>query len=310
MKKIIASLVLAACTLVHADTRENITFVIPAGANQSFNPLILKILDRANDQQTRYQFTPEFKPGANGSLGLKHMDASPQNRVAIATPAFVENVRSGLVNESDYVPIHALGDICMAVITNIGDGAQGTASLASLRGTEISVGGVGFGNVTHITSLLLGEKYGIRVKYVVFKSNLDAVVNMVGNNGINMALEPISTYHQFRERQPRLQMLGYNCAVRNEQAPELKTLREQGIDAPTIFNVTMANRAMPEEKRREIGRILDDATRSIGAREFAERAGIFPPVFRNISADEFARRRINLQRDMVKKFDREIESSK
>lgn len=293
-----------------SQARETITVITPAAASQSTTPLTLRMIDRANEMQTKYNFVPEFKPGANGVLALKHVDASPQNRISGVAPAFIENARSGMINEEDYVPIHASGDVCWAVITNVGDTRRGIDSLADLRGQEITVGGTGFGNAAHITSLMLAEKYGFRVKYIVFKANFDAVVNMVGNNGVNMALESINTYNQFKEKQPKLQMLGFNCPTRSTQAPDLKTLREQGVNAPTIFNITMAHRAMPEEKRREIGSILEAATKSIGAKEYADVAGLYPPVFRGIRPEDFAQRRIGLQKDLVKRYEKEIEASK
>ncbi len=309
MKKILSVILLSlAASVAHA--KETITMVVPAAASQSSTPLTLKTAEIANKLQSKYNFVVEFKPGANGVFGVKYMDQSPQNRVVGVAPAFIENSKNGLLNENDYVPIHAAGDVCWAVITNVGDTRRGLDSLADLRGKTVTVGGTGFGNAAHITSLLLAEKYGFKVKYVVFKANFDAVVNMVGDNGVNMALESIATFNQFKEKQSKLQMLGFNCANRSTQAPELKTLREQGINAPMIFNITMANRAMPEEKRREIGQILEQATKEIGAREFADVAGLYPPVFRGVTPQDFAQRRISLQKELVQRFEKEIEASK
>jgi tripartite-type tricarboxylate transporter receptor subunit TctC len=310
MKKLFASIIVFFAATVTAQTKEIITVVIPASPAQSSTPLTQKMIDRANDQQTKYTFVAEFKPGGNGTVGMKYMDLSPTNRVVGVAPAFIENARSGLINENDYVPIHAAGDVCWAVITNVGDSRRGVESLSDLKGKEIIVGGTGYGNAAHITSLLLAEKYGFKVKYVVFKSNFEAVVNMVGDNGVNMALESIKTYEQFKSKQPKLQMLGFNCPQRSDQAPDLRTLREQGINAPTIWNLTMANRAMPEEKRKEIGAILEAATKSIGPKEFSDIAGLFPPVFRGIRPEVFANDRINLQKELVRRFEKEIEASK
>lgn len=310
MKKLLTALSFIASLSSWANARETITVITPAAASQSSTPLSLKMIDRANEMQSKYNFVADFKPGGNGVLALKHMDASPQNRVSIIAPAFIENAKSGAIDEDDYVPISAGGDVCWAVIANVGDSRRGIDSLADFKGREITVGGTGFGNAAHITSLMLAEKYGFRVKYVVFKANFDAVVNMVGNNGVNMALESINTYNQFKEKQPKLQMLGFNCTVRSSQAPELKTLREQGINAPMVFNITLANRAMPEEKRREVGQILTRSIEVIGAKEFADIAGLYPPVFRGVSAEEFARRRISLQKELVKRYEKEIEASK
>lgn len=310
MKKILASLIFCFATNLLAQTKETITLVLPGSAANSMTPLTLKMIDKANEQQNKYTFIAEFKPGGNGTVGMKYMDISPMNRVVGVAPAFVENARSGVINENDYIPIHAAGDVCWAVITNVGDTRRGIESLSSLKGKEILVGGTGYGNAAHITSLLLAEKYGFKVKYVVFKSNLEAVINMVGDNGINMALESVRTFEQMKAKQPKLQMLGFNCPSRTDQAPELRTLREQGISAPTIWNLTMANRAMPEEKRKEIGLILETATKAIGPKEFFETAGLVSPLFRGVKVEDFARDRINLQKELVKRFEKEIEASK
>ena len=310
MKKIIASLIFTVSAMAFAQARETITVVIPAAPTQSSTPVTQKTVDKANELQNKYNFVVEFKPGGNGTVGMKYMDASPMNRIVGIAPAFIENSRSGLVNENDYVPIYASGDVCWAVITNVGDAARGIESLADYRGKEITVGGTGYGNAAHITSLMLAEKYGFKVKYVVFKSNFDAVVNMVGNNGINLALESIGTYRQFKDKQPKLQMLGFNCPTRSTQAPDLKTMREQGIDSPTIWNITVANRAMPESKRKEIGDIFNRAIKEVGAKEYADTAGLYPPVFRDVSIEQFAKNRIERQKSLVEKYANEIEASK
>lgn len=310
MKKLLVTLITALSFSAWAQKPENITIVVPAAASQSSTPLTLKLAEKANLIQSKYNFLIEFKPGGNGVIGLKYMDLSPMDRISGIAPSFIENAKTGLIKESDYVPVAASGDVCWAVITNVGDAKRGVASLADLKGKEITVGGTGYGNAAHLTALMLGEKYGFKVKYIVFKANFDAVVNMVGNNGINMALESIGTYNQFKEKQPKLQMLGFNCASRSDQAPELKTLREQGFNAPMIFNITMANKSMPEEKRKEIATILAQATMAIGAKEYADVAGLYPPVFRNVTAEDFAQRRIGLMKSLVAKYEKEIEASK
>lgn len=310
MKKIILALLSVVALNVWAQKPENITFVIPASASQSFNPVTLKLINKANTIQSKYFFNVDFKPGANGALALKYMDQSPHDRISAIAPAFIENAKAGLVNESDYLPVYGGGDFCWSLVTNIGDSKQGIASLAEFKGKEVVVGGTGFGNAAHITSLMLGEKYGFKVKYIVFKSNFDAVVNMVGDHGVNMALESINTYNQFKDRQPKLQMLGLNCPNRSEQAPELKTLREQGINAPMIFSITVANKAMPEQRRKEIGSVLAQAALAMGLKEFVDGAGLYPPVFRGMSADEFFTRRIGLMKSLVAKYEKEIQASK
>ena len=95
MKKLLVTLFAVLSFSAWAQKPENITMVISASASQSSTPLVLKLLDKANLIQSKYFFAPEFKPGGNGVLGLKYMDASPQDRIAGIAPAFIENAKSG-----------------------------------------------------------------------------------------------------------------------------------------------------------------------------------------------------------------------
>ncbi len=293
-----------------ASAKETITLVIGVTSTHSSVPLILKTLEKANGLQKKYNFAPEFKPGAQGVIAVKYMDMSPLNRISGIAPSFVENVKSGQLAESDYVPVSAQGDACWAVITNVGDTQQGIGSLSSVKGKEIVVGGTGFGNATHLTSLILAEKYGFKVKYVVFKANFDALVNMVGDHGVNFVVDRVAAYNQFKGKQPKLQILGINCHGRNHQMPEVKTLREQGADTPMIFNMIVANKIMPDEKRREIGSILDQAQAAIGKKEMIDMADLLAPQFNNVSTDEFFAARIGLMKQLTARYEKQIEASK
>lgn len=294
-----------------AQTKPVITVVIGAAANQSNVPLMLKILDTANQIQDQYLFRPEFKPGGQGVVAVKYMDQEPQTRISSLANSFIENVKSGQLVENQYLPVNALGDACWAVITNVGDTRRGIASLQDVRGQEITVGGTGIGNAAHLTSLMLAERFGFRVKYVVYKSNYDALVNMVGDNTINFVLERVTSYQQFREKNPRLQILGMNCPQRNPAMPEVRTLREQGMGAtPMVFNLFAANRSMDATRRADIGRILDRAQAQLGRDTMLNMADVLAPQFDNIGAEEYFRSRMDMMRTLTQRYHNQIEASR
>lgn len=280
--KLVGSTLLSMSLLTHAS--ETITIVNPYGPGHSATPAMLKIIQEANSLQREFTFVIEFKPGGNQTIAVKHMDAMPNARLAIIAPAFVENTLKGDLNLTDYVPVHALGDACWAVISNKGNEAGG---IASLRGEkELNVGGVGFGNATHLTSLLAGEKYKFDIFYIVFKSNNDALINMVGGHGINFVIDRIESYEAFKDKY-KLNVLAASCPKRLDKVPHVKTLKEQGIDAPYIFNITVANRLMPVDTRDKISKILDDATIKIGAKKIVQLSGMNPPIFDKISTVKY-----------------------
>lgn len=297
-----------ASSLVSA--KEQITLEVGHGPSQPNASAYIRTLEVANTLQNKYEFVLEFKPGVNGALALKTMDQAPASRIATVAPAFVENSKSGLLNESDYVPISSQGEACWAVVTNFGSTAKGIASLQGRK--KVLVGGTGYGNAAHLTSIILGEKYGFDVQYIVYKSNFDGLIAMVGNNGPDMVLERVANYKTFVEKNPKLQILGINCSRRSPLMPEVKTVREQGVNTPTIFFAIVANKAMPEEKRNEIGKILQDAQAKIGSDYFLDIADMFAPQFSKppVPVEEFFNKRVSQMHYLTSKYKDQIDLSR
>lgn len=272
---------------------ETVKIYSPYSPSHSGTPAMFKIIDEANKAQNIYTFMLEFKPGGNQMIAVKSLD---ENSLAIIAPAFVENVATGKLIETDYIPVHALGDACWAVITN----GPITAN------KELTVGGVGFGNATHLTALALGEKYKFDVNYIIFKSNNDALVNMAGNNGIFMVIDRYESYTTMKTKNPALQAFAASCPSRLPQAPELKTLNELGINAPYVFNITVAHKTMDKTKRRAIGIILNVAQAKIGSNEILNISGMRIPT---IGLEEYYSASISAVRSLQTKYRTKIEKS-
>jgi tripartite-type tricarboxylate transporter receptor subunit TctC len=265
----------------------------PYSPGHSGTPAMRRILNEANTAQNIYQFVLEFKPGGQQIIAVKSLDATS---LAIIAPAFVENVESGKLTANDYVPVHALGNACWAVIVN-----------KELVG-KVAVGGPGIGNATHLTSLALAEKYKFEVNYIVFKSSNDALVNMTGNHGVNFVIDRYESFENMRQVNPNLKMLAASCPVRLPQQPKIKTLKELGIDAPYVFNIIIAHKDMPATKRREISAILDSAVSRIGADEIFKLSAMRPPQFDNISTEKFYHDSYSLMKNLQQKYRKQIDS--
>ena len=291
MKKIFISILLLCSSAFGAET---VKIYSPYSPSHSGTPAMFKVIDEANKSQNIYNFVLEFKPGGNQIIAVKSLD---EKSLAIIAPAFVENVASGKLVESDYIPIHALGDACWAVITN-----------GSLKGIkEVTVGGVGFGNAAHLTSLALGEKYGFGVRYIVFKSNNDALINMAGNNGVIMVVDLYDAYESMKTKNPNLQALAASCPTRLPKAPNVKTLKEMGIDAPLVFNITVAHKSMDPVRRKAIEIILNQAQERVGAEEIFKLSGMKVPTE---SSAEFYKKSTDTVKRLQKKYREKIEQAK
>ena len=289
----LASLLFGALFSLSVYAQETVRIYTPYSPSHSGTPAMLRIIDEANKSQNIYKFILEFKPGGNQVIALKFMD---ENSLAIIAPAFVENVNKGLVKEEDYIPIHTIGDACWTVITN-----------GPIKGMkELTVGGVGFGNSAHLTGLALGEKFSLPVRYIVFKSNNDALVNMAGNNGITMVIDRYEAYESMKTKNPKLEAYAASCPIRLPQAPKLKTLAENGIKAPYVFNITVAPKSMDSAKRKVIAIILNDAQNKVGADEIFKLSGMKIPTE---SAEEFYKSSVSVVRILQTKYRKEIEEA-
>jgi tripartite-type tricarboxylate transporter receptor subunit TctC len=306
MKKLFLAVLTAVS--INAYAAEKISMFMPYAPSASSIPAMLRLADEANKLQSDYEFLVDFKPGGNQVLSLKAMDQSPKDSVSLIAPAYIENHRSKIIDKNNYVPVWALGDACWAVFTNVGDTTKGIKSLAGTK--ELIVGGVGYGNASHLTSIMLAEKFNFKTRYIVFKSNTDALINMVGNHGINMAIDKIEGYASFKPKNDKLQMLAVSCPTRMPAAPDVKTLREQGINAPMVFNIIVANKAMDDYKRTKIRAVLTLAAERMGPESFMKLSGMSPPQFNGVSADEFYIKSLTVFDSLLTKYEKAIDSAK
>ena len=284
------------CTTAWAE--ETIRIISPYSPSHSATPAMRKIVDTANASQSTYNFIIEFKPGGNQVIAVKSID--PSSSLAVIAPAFVENVDSGQLKESDYVPVYALGDARWAVITNKPLDHQ----------KEFTVGGVGFGNATHLTSLALGEKYKFKPTYIVFKSNFDGLVNMTGNNGIEMVIDRYESYESMVTQNSKLRVSAASCPTRLPQAPNVPTLKELKINAPYIFNIIVAHKDMNNARRTAIGKILDEATLKVGQEEIYKLSAVRPPIFDGVDAESFYKTSVSTVKKLSAKYQSEIKEAK
>jgi tripartite-type tricarboxylate transporter receptor subunit TctC len=286
---------------------ETIRIQTPYTASHSGTPAMLRIIDTANQMQKKYTFLLEFKPGGNQVIAVKQMDQDPSRNLAIIAASFVENVELGQLKAEDYAPVWSLGDACWTVMSTLSNGQSKIRGLQNAQ--EIVLGTVGFGNASHLTALQIGKKYNVPVKLVPFKSNFDAVVNMAGNNGVTFALDTPQAYETFRSKNTQLRMLAVSCNQRLPEYPRVKTLREQGIVAPSVINIVIANVAMPADKRKQLGQILEQATNQIGENEIRKLSGFIPSQFEKISAQEHFTKSVELISRLRGQFEKEIKQS-
>jgi tripartite-type tricarboxylate transporter receptor subunit TctC len=92
--------------------------------------------------------------------------------------------------------------------------------------------------------------------------------------------------------------------------PGIKTLAEQGVNAPMVFNIVISHKDMSVERRNRIRSIFDRAAENIGSQNFMQLSGLRPTQFDNINPEDFYNRSINLFETLLTRYEKAINESK
>jgi len=160
-----------------------------------------------------------------------------------------------------------------------------------------------------LTALQIGKRYNIPVRMIPFKSNYDAVVNMAGSNGVTFTIDTPATFENFQSRNSQMRMLAVSCSKRLPDYPNIKTLHEQGIEAPSIMNIVVANVTMPVDRRLQLAQILEQAADQVGEAEIQKLSGFSPPQFDGVTAQAHFTKKIELIARLRKEFQKEIKQA-
>jgi tripartite-type tricarboxylate transporter receptor subunit TctC len=271
---------------------------------------MLSVLNSANTAQKKYNFILEPHPGAQGLIAMNYAQANANNRLALIAAGAVDNFVTGKIKEADFVPVHAVGDACWAVVTNWpANESHGVKSIKTPAGSQhFVIGAVGVGSVVHLTGLEIAAYTKNRPTVVVFKSGTEALLNLASNNGANLAIDSVPTVLNMKTKVSTINMVAITCSNRHPQAPHVPTLNEQGLShIPPVFNIVLAPAAMPEAKRKELGVILDRATQEVGFDSLFASSGFKSAVFQRMTAQQFYDLRVGQIKALRKKYAKEID---
>lgn len=279
--------------------QEIVPIYSPYPPGYTLDPALIKVIDRANNDQNRFKFIIERRPGADTLLALKALDANKDAIAMIGAP-FARLDRDRLINKSNYSAVLSFGEACWAVVSTLGDQRTG---LRSLQGQDkLTWGAAGKGSASHITSLQISHAIKTPIMPVMYKSAAEAGIALVGDHGINLVLMPVKNFQQYSVTKPSIKMLAMHCPIRHHMAPDVPTLLEQGIPAPTVNNTLVTHVDMSEQRRREIKAVLSTAMIAVGQRTITELTDFVPPYFYQQSSEDFHSRKIAEMQSYLEKY--------
>jgi tripartite-type tricarboxylate transporter receptor subunit TctC len=139
-------------------------------------------LDEANQQQKKYQFVAESRPGAGGNIAASYVLA--QDRLAVLGTAAAFFVRPNLYTTTtgyrfeDYRPVHVMALSPAALVTG-----KGKTLADILKKDRITIGTAGAGSLTHLMALKFAEEVpGKKFEVIPYKSSTEALADVLGNH--------------------------------------------------------------------------------------------------------------------------------
>lgn len=137
-------------------------------------------LEEANNIQKKYQFIPEHKPGAGGSIGATYVLS--QDRLSLLGTAAAYFVRPHLYSNNAYkfdqfTPIHVMATSPAALVT------KDKELFEIIKQDKISIGTAGPGSLTHLMAIKFKEYFPEKMVIIVnYKSSTEALQDVLGGH--------------------------------------------------------------------------------------------------------------------------------
>lgn len=212
------------------------------------------LLDQANQDQKKYQFVPEHKPGAGGAIGAGHVLG--QERLALLGTAAAYFVRPYLYKDTPYNfdqfrPVHVMANSPAALVTK-------DKNLADIiKQDRITIGTAGAGSLTHLMALKLKEQLpGKDIVVVAYKSSTEALQDVLGGH-IDLTFEFLGDAEAKNAK-----VLGVTGRNKIKDYPLLKDMGYTGQADMVGVYLILVKKDVPADQVAELRKIFVDAEKS------------------------------------------------
>ena len=178
----------------------------------------------------------ENKPGAGGSIGTESVARAPADGMTLllASPGFTINpsLQAGLKWDpiKDFAPVAMVGAIPNVIVVSTKEPYRNLEELigaARKPGANLTYGSAGIGSSPHLAGELLNSSTGARFVHVPYKSQSDAIADLVTGRLSFMAIT-IALAAPLIEA-GKLRPLAATSARRIKTLPTIPTVAETGI---------------------------------------------------------------------------------
>lgn len=283
--------------------------IVPYSAGGSADIPTRPILERLS-AKLGHQFLLENRTGAGGEIGTAAVArAAPDGYtllVGAAGPLVIlpELRKLSYDADKDLVPVAWLGDIVsgLAVHPSLGvNSLQELVKLAREKPGRITFPSAGYGTTSHLRGEMLMMQAGIKLFHVPYKSNVDAVPDLLSGN-VHMMFESLVFPYA---KSGKLKLIAMLTEERYAEFPNVPTMKEAGFPDYNIplwyalYAPTGTPGPILEQLNREVSAITSDkqfraemAQRSVAMRTY---------TLQQIA--DFMRKQREMYRDLIVKAD-------
>jgi len=223
----------------------------------------------------------ENKPGAGGKIAVDYILAQPRDGYTLLLCTYIDAINTVMYKKSTYqlsdiAPITLITNAfyAVAVATNVPvNNMAEFVAYAKARPGELNYGHVGPGSAPELVTKRFEQVTGVKMTGIPYKGMGDALQEVVAGR-IQFAIGPLITTMPLFEA-GKVKVLGMTSEQRLEAAPNVPTLKEQGVPivAGTWLGVCAAN-GVPQHVIALINKRVAEAIESEDYKGLMKRTGV------------------------------------
>lgn len=270
MKKLLLTVLLSLCGVAYAQQLVPSTWAFNIANVQG--SYYRALLEEANQNQTKYQFIPEHKPGAGGSIAATYVNNS--ERIVLLGTATAFFVRPYLYDTAGYTfdqfkPVYLIANSPVALTTKSKD------LKTILAQDKISIGTAGPGSGTHLYALKFKAHHPNKEILVIpYKSSTEALQDVLGGH-VDLAYEFLGDAEA-----KGVKILGTTGTKKIKNYPMLKDMGyADNSEFVGIYHI-LVKKDISDEVVRELRAIFNEAERSTRFQELYRSDYSFKPALK------------------------------
>jgi tripartite-type tricarboxylate transporter receptor subunit TctC len=213
-----------------------VKFVSPYPPGGSVDPLA-RLFAAKLGESLKQQFIVENRTGASGIIGTDYVAKSAPDGYTFVFIFDTHAVHQALNPKlpfdpvKDFAPVMIVGTAPMAITTGAMKPYNSFADLlkaARAKPDTVTVGNVGNGSLSHLTTIVLNQAAGVHLVPVPYKGGGPLSTDLMGGQ-VDLAMASTAAQAQ-HVRSGKMRALVLTGDKRSSTMPEVPTLKELGID--------------------------------------------------------------------------------